>query len=177
MFDLLKLFEGQACEHTQTPIQRRQAPNPQLKIGMPGVGPAITISSKQSGQGYQYYCPTCQKVLPAAENARWERLYASQQGTSRPQPKRAPTRKSSPAGTKSRKSSSGGYQREPIGAKLRYDILTRDRYRCVKCGSTKEQSRLHVDHIIPVSQGGTNDPKNLQTLCEKCNLGKGARRG
>ncbi|MGL4943487.1 MAG: HNH endonuclease [Thermoguttaceae bacterium] len=31
---------------------------------------------------------------------------------------------------------------------------------------------MHVDHIVPRSKGGTNDDDNLQTLCQKCNLGK-----
>ena len=89
------------------------------------------------------------------------------------------TTKSRPNSVTSRGASTsktgGSNKREPIGAKLRVDILARDNYRCKKCGATQEQSRLHVDHIKPVSLGGTNDPSNLQTLCERCNLGKGAR--
>lgn len=33
----------------------------------------------------------------------------------------------------------------------------------------------HVDHVIPLSRGGTNDPRNLVCACEKCNLSKGAK--
>ena len=33
----------------------------------------------------------------------------------------------------------------------------------------------HIDHIVPVNQGGTNDPENLQLLCPGCNLRKSDR--
>lgn len=58
--------------------------------------------------------------------------------------------------------------------KLRYSILKRDGFRCQICGrGEKDGVKLHVDHIIPVSKGGKTVPKNLRTLCEDCNLGKG----
>ena len=31
---------------------------------------------------------------------------------------------------------------------------------------------LHVDHIHPRRKGGPTTQDNLQTLCEKCNIGK-----
>jgi hypothetical protein len=56
---------------------------------------------------------------------------------------------------------------------LRYDILRRDNYRCQICGITaKEGAKLHVDHIMPIAKGGKTVPDNLQTLCDRCNLGK-----
>lgn len=56
---------------------------------------------------------------------------------------------------------------------LRYDILRRDNYRCQICGITaKEGAKLHVDHIRPIAKGGKTEIENLQTLCERCNLGK-----
>ena len=36
---------------------------------------------------------------------------------------------------------------------------------CEKCG---EGIELQVDHIVPISRGGTNDLENLQLLCYKC---------
>jgi 5-methylcytosine-specific restriction endonuclease McrA len=46
--------------------------------------------------------------------------------------------------------------------------------RCAQCGRTPEEDevKLHVDHKIPQSWGGTNDRDNLQALCSECNEGK-----
>ena len=56
---------------------------------------------------------------------------------------------------------------------MRYDVLRRDGFRCVKCGRGREDGvKLHVDHIKPVSRGGKSVMDNLQTLCEDCNCGK-----
>lgn len=66
-------------------------------------------------------------------------------------------------------------QQRTVPLKLRYGILKRDAYTCVKCGAKPEPNndvRLEVDHIVPKSKGGTDDLHNLQTLCWKCNQGK-----
>lgn len=58
----------------------------------------------------------------------------------------------------------------------RFAILKRDDYQCRLCGvraHTGSAVTLHVDHRIPRSRGGTNDPDNLWTLCAECNRGKG----
>jgi 5-methylcytosine-specific restriction endonuclease McrA len=59
----------------------------------------------------------------------------------------------------------------------RYQVFLRDNWRCVSCGRdpVKHEAVLHVDHVLPRSKGGLDDLDNLQTLCERCNLGKGAR--
>lgn len=61
---------------------------------------------------------------------------------------------------------------------LRYDVLRRDRFRCVLCGAspaTDPGCNLHVDHIFPFSKGGQTVKENLRTLCSECNQGKGAK--
>ena len=45
-------------------------------------------------------------------------------------------------------------------------VLHRDNYTCQCCG--KKHVRLEVHHIIFRSMGGTDDERNLITLCEKC---------
>ena len=59
---------------------------------------------------------------------------------------------------------------------LRYEILRRDGFKCSLCGATAaDGTKLHVDHIKPISKGGKTERSNLRTLCERCNLGKGAK--
>ena len=51
---------------------------------------------------------------------------------------------------------------------LKYGIIT-----CEKCKKQCLSSYdYHVDHIVPISKGGTNDCGNLQVLCAYCNLSK-----
>jgi 5-methylcytosine-specific restriction protein A len=66
-------------------------------------------------------------------------------------------------------------KRNPIPPALRHEVFKRDGYRCVDCGATNKERTLHVDHIIPVSQGGSDELSNLQTLCDKCNFSKNNR--
>lgn len=57
---------------------------------------------------------------------------------------------------------------------LRFRVLKRDRFRCRYCGAHGSEVELHIDHVQPVSAGGTNHPSNLVTACRSCNLGKHA---
>ena len=63
-----------------------------------------------------------------------------------------------------------------ISDKLRYQVLKRDNFKCCACGASPAKNasvELHVDHVVPWSKGGETTLDNLQTLCAKCNLGKG----
>lgn len=60
--------------------------------------------------------------------------------------------------------------------RLRFKVMKRDNFCCVQCGSSPAKDitvELHIDHILPWSLGGQTIMDNLQTLCLKCNLGKG----
>jgi len=42
---------------------------------------------------------------------------------------------------------------------------------CLKCGD----KNITIDHIIPLSKGGTHCKNNVQPLCRKCNSSKGVK--
>lgn len=67
-------------------------------------------------------------------------------------------------------------ERGKMTNKLRYEVLERDNFKCKCCGRGREDGvKLHVDHIIPLIQGGRTEESNLQTLCHECNFGKGVK--
>jgi 5-methylcytosine-specific restriction endonuclease McrA len=49
-------------------------------------------------------------------------------------------------------------------------IRTAQGNHCYLCGKTLK--KYHIDHFIPLSKGGTNDPGNLRLACPKCNQSK-----
>ena len=60
--------------------------------------------------------------------------------------------------------------------RTRWRVMNRDSFRCRSCGRSPAIEHgvvLHVDHIVPWSKGGQTRDQNLQTLCDRCNLGKG----
>jgi 5-methylcytosine-specific restriction endonuclease McrA len=61
---------------------------------------------------------------------------------------------------------------DPLPGTLRWQVISRARGRCEACGISSELRALEVDHIVPRSQGGSNDPSNLQALCSLCNVQK-----
>lgn len=65
--------------------------------------------------------------------------------------------------------------RTKLSKSIRHEVFKRDNYKCVECGATKDETTLHIDHIQPVSHGGSDELDNLQTLCQDCNLAKSNR--
>lgn len=63
-------------------------------------------------------------------------------------------------------------KRKNIPKKVRFEVFKRDKFTCQYCGAKAPDAVLHVDHIQPVSKGGTNDIMNLVTSCDSCNGGK-----
>jgi 5-methylcytosine-specific restriction endonuclease McrA len=77
------------------------------------------------------------------------------------------------------RSQHGGFfllMREAIHASTRFEILKRDNFTCQYCGAKAPEVVLHVDHIHPVADGGTNELLNLIAACQSCNLGKSDRK-
>ncbi|HBR79796.1 MAG TPA: hypothetical protein DEA46_05200 [Candidatus Moranbacteria bacterium] len=68
--------------------------------------------------------------------------------------------------------------RRGIPLSLRYKVLSRDSFKCVRCGrspATDIGVELHIDHKLPFSKGGKTILENLETKCKECNLGKSNR--
>ena len=68
-----------------------------------------------------------------------------------------------------------------MSPQLRTEILERNGFTCQLCGAgpgdpdpsdPNRKVTLHIDHIIPISQGGENERDNLRVLCSACNQGR-----
>jgi 5-methylcytosine-specific restriction endonuclease McrA len=61
-----------------------------------------------------------------------------------------------------------------IPSGLRKAVFERGEFRCLWCGrNSADAIKLHADHIVPESFGGSTLYENLGTLCDQCNLLKG----
>lgn len=72
-----------------------------------------------------------------------------------------------------KKSSGGSHTASDVLA-----IFESQRGMCANCPNKLIKSgknRYHVDHIVPLAKGGSNDKYNLQCLCPGCNLRKSAK--
>ena len=54
-------------------------------------------------------------------------------------------------------------------------LMQAQRGKCAVCKTSIAESTYHLDHIKPLSRGGTNQRTNLQLLCPPCNLSKSAK--
>lgn len=59
--------------------------------------------------------------------------------------------------------------RPKLSKELKSQIRERD-VSCVYCGETNEP--FHIDHIVPQSRGGSDEPNNLALACATCNVSK-----
>lgn len=58
----------------------------------------------------------------------------------------------------------------PVSKRTRYEVLNRDGFACRYCHET--DLPLTLDHVIPISLGGSDKPDNLVAACGPCNAGK-----
>lgn len=69
-----------------------------------------------------------------------------------------------------------GCKREPI---WRIKVYERDRWKCYLCGrkvvrsNTYRPNQATIDHVIPLSKGGSHTYDNVRTSCQSCNSSKG----
>lgn len=68
-------------------------------------------------------------------------------------------------------SGSPGGPANGVSKRRRLEVLARDGYRCLACGTSED---LTMDHIKHRSRGGRHNIENLRTLCRSCNSRRGA---
>lgn len=54
------------------------------------------------------------------------------------------------------------------------DLLNKQKFKCASCRISLKDG-YHLDHINPISKGGSHSIDNAQLLCPPCNIGKGAK--
>jgi 5-methylcytosine-specific restriction protein A len=61
---------------------------------------------------------------------------------------------------------------------LSKEVRQNNSWRCAKCFKSfkEDKARLHADHILPLSVGGSNSLANLQSLCYECHQAKHRRK-
>ena len=64
-----------------------------------------------------------------------------------------------------------------ISADLRGSVIARAANRCEYCGLAQQgqAATFHVDHVVPLANGGPTTLENLALACVACSLYKGAR--
>jgi len=59
------------------------------------------------------------------------------------------------------------------------DLLKRQKHKCYYCFNKFKQRGdrylYHIDHVVPISRGGSNDISNIVLACPPCNQHKNAR--
>lgn len=55
------------------------------------------------------------------------------------------------------------------------DKLSKQRDKCANCKKKLSSGKYHIDHVMPISKGGSNYISNIEILCVKCNLTKHAK--
>ncbi|HEY7236542.1 MAG TPA: HNH endonuclease [Gemmatimonadaceae bacterium] len=59
-----------------------------------------------------------------------------------------------------------------VSRRVRFAVLTRDRFTCRYCGRSAPGVELQVDHVYPASRGGSDKIENLVAACRDCNASK-----
>jgi hypothetical protein len=69
---------------------------------------------------------------------------------------------------RARKVAAGGsYDADDLAA-----ILEAQNFCCSYCSADLRKVKKHIDHIMPLARGGSNDKSNLQYTCNSCNCKK-----
>jgi 5-methylcytosine-specific restriction endonuclease McrA len=98
------------------------------------------------------------------KHAKQKKEYDKQRQIENPEKSRAKNRK-----RRALKLGASGYHTEND---LQY-IYEQQKGKCISCGNKFSYNKMTVDHIKPLSKGGSDLPYNIKLLCKSCNSSKG----
>ena len=145
------------------------------------VGPTVMPPQKEIDRvlGTEHYCPECAYKLGIV--SKWEYIKASGCDPAETDVIEeedgklvlvVSTRETSKRPQKKRAASPSSQNRQAISKTMRFDVFKKCNFRCHYCGVSASDAHLEIDHITPVSKGGTNAFDNLVVACFDCNRGK-----
>ena len=133
--------------------------------------------------GLVYRCKTCIAVAAGDSYKRRKKTIAVQRLVTRGANRAgavlmaAKWAKANPEKRRANKASYRARKRGAIGCHSGADIdllMTLQKGLCTYC-HIEIKNGYHIDHICPLILGGSNDKKNIQLLCPKCNIIKGSK--
>lgn len=65
-------------------------------------------------------------------------------------------------------------KRKTIKTSVKNNVLTNQQFKCKRCRELLDLSHTHFDHIIPHSEGGSDEANNIVALCMNCHGDKTA---
>ena len=131
-----------------------------------GVEKLLTEFCKRtdSPDGYHRYCRTCNK----AEHAAYHEKNRTRELKRMAKYNKSPKSKAAHKANKIKRRAAGELTTETMET-----VRQASNGICPYCGKRIEEG--HIDHIIPISKGGTSSPDNLAWVCASCNLSKSNR--
>ena len=121
--------------------------------------PLIDFSKDRSRKdGLNVWCKVCKKAYMSVYGAKWQR-------TSKGRAVQA-------AVHHNRRIALDG---TPLTGEIIMELIAESNGICSYCKKPFTKGTGHVDHIVPVSDGGTSDHSNVVYVCADCNRRKGTK--
>ncbi len=149
----------------------RQAGAPEIRVGKRTIGAWLGKSTRSSQSNYQHIGEQLAELaakgfIEIGDSTREGTLYRVQL------PLEVPAVRERVAAAAHSSAKGGDFFTDPD---LRLQLFERDAWTCKYCGDQVTAETVTLDHVVPVSKGGSSDPENLATCCFICNSIKSGR--